>query len=129
MHHFDWIVVTVAILTRRRIERPPARMLHRALGAALGVVASRGLFVALAPGWGTALVAGGLAGALPWLRARHYMAYTVAATPLVLLFGAGRSVDDGGLGDRLVATVIGTAIALAGDLLAPRPPGEPCAAA
>ena len=55
-----------------------------------------------------------LAGLRPLLRARNYLAYTAAMTPLIIvLLDAGATPGIGVLIDRLVATLIGAGLVIA----------------
>ena len=117
-HHLHWIALTVALLAEWQIDAFPVRTTQRALGAALGVLATGVLVVVTPPVWGMVAGIGVLAGLRPLLRARNYLAYTAAMTPLIiLLLDAGRSPGVGVLIDRLVATLIGAALVIATNLL------------
>jgi hypothetical protein len=73
------------------------------------------------PSWALAGVIGILAGARPLLRVRNYLAYSAVMTPLIILIiDAGRAPDNGLLLDRLVATLIGAALAVGSNLLVMR---------
>ena len=69
---------------------------QRALGAALGVLATGLLLLHTPPAWALAAGIGVLAGLRPLLRARNYLAYTAAMTPLIiLLLDAGADARHG----------------------------------
>jgi hypothetical protein len=131
-HHFYWIVLTVALLTQRPIERVPIKTVQRLLGTAFGVAAS-GLIVVAAPSEvALAVVICALAAAVPVARARSYLLYAAVSTPLILLvLDFGRPVEVALLTDRLLATLIGGAIVVAGNFAAewvvppPRPTPAP----
>lgn len=113
-HHLYWISVTVAILTRRRLEAFPIKTTQRAIGTAVGVVVASLLLALQMPVWGLILAIGLLALARPVLKSRNYLAYSVAMTPLIILImDAGQPLEAGVLLDRLVATVLGAALVLA----------------
>jgi len=117
-HHLHWIALTVALLAEWQIEAFPVRTTQRALGAAAGVLATGLLLVYAPPAWALVAVMGLLAGLRPLLRARNYLAYTAAMTPLIiLLLDGGRPPGLGVLIDRLVATLIGAALVIAANLL------------
>jgi Fusaric acid resistance protein-like len=117
-HHLHWIALTVALLAEWQIEAFPVRTTQRALGAAVGVLATGLLLVYVPPAWALVAVMGVLAGLRPLLRARNYLAYTAAMTPLIiLLLDSGRPPAVGVLIDRLVATLIGAVLVIATNLL------------
>jgi hypothetical protein len=117
-HHLHWIALTVALLAEWQIEAFPVRTTQRALGAAAGVLATGLLLDYVPPAWALVAVMGVLAGLRPLLRARNYLAYTAAMTPLIiLLLDSGRPPGVGVLIDRLVATLIGAALVIATNLL------------
>jgi len=117
-HHLHWIALTVALLAEWQIDAFPVRTTQRALGAAVGVLATGLLLVYTPPAWALIAVMGVLAGVRPLLRARNYLAYTAAMTPLIiLLLDAGQAPGLGVLIDRLVATLIGAALVIATNLL------------
>jgi uncharacterized membrane protein YccC len=117
-HHLHWIALTVALLAEWRIDAFPVRTTQRALGAAIGVLATGLLLIYTPPAWGMVAGIGLLAGLRPLLRARNYLAYTAAMTPLIiLLLDAGRPPETGVLIDRLIATLIGAGLVIATNLL------------
>jgi uncharacterized membrane protein YccC len=117
-HHMHWVALTVALLAEWQIDAFPVRTTQRALGAALGVLATGVLLIATPPAWLLVAAMGVLAGLRPLLRARNYLAYSAVMTPLIiLLLDAGRAPDIGVLIDRLVATLIGAALVIATNLM------------
>jgi Fusaric acid resistance protein-like len=117
-HHLRWIALTVVLLAEWQIDAFPVRTTQRALGAAVGVLATGLLLIYTPPAWTLVVVMGVLAGLRPLLRARNYLAYTAAMTPLIiLLLDAGQAPGLGVLIDRLVATLIGAALVIATNLL------------
>jgi hypothetical protein len=117
-HHMHWIALTVALLTEWQIDAFPVRTTQRALGAALGVLATGVLLIAMPPAWALVAGMGVLAGLRPLLRARTYLAYSAGMTPLIiLLLDAGGPPEPGVLIDRLVATLIGAGLVIATNLL------------
>lgn len=117
-HHLHWIALTVALLAEWQIEAFPVRTTQRALGTVFGVLVT-GLFIVFpAPSWVLVVLMGALAGLRPLLRARNYLAYTAVMTLLIiLLLDAGRTPERDVLIDRLVATLIGTGLVIAANLL------------
>jgi Fusaric acid resistance protein-like len=117
-HHMHWVALTVALLAEWQIDAFPVKTTQRALGAALGVLATGLLLLAPLPAWALAIGIGVLAGLRPLLRARNYLAYTAAMTPLIIvLLDAGATPGIGILIDRLVATLIGAGLVIATNLL------------
>jgi len=119
-HHLHWIAITVVLLTERKTEPWPAKTAQRAIGTLAGVIAA-GLFLAAPLGaWVLAAAIGALAAARSWLRERSYLAYTAVTTPLILAIldlGAPPGVEL--LADRVVATLAGALLVLAGNRLLP----------
>jgi Fusaric acid resistance protein-like len=123
-HHLHWITLTVALLAERQIDAFPVRTTQRALGAALGVLATGLLILYPPPAWAVVIGIGILAGLRPLLRARNYLAYTAAMTPLIILIlDAGEPPEAGVLIDRLVATLIAAGLVIATNLLFRKLPG------
>jgi Fusaric acid resistance protein-like len=117
-HHMHWVALTVALLTEWQIDAFPVRTTQRALGAALGVLATGVLLVVTLPAWAQVAAMAVLAGLRPLLRARNYLAYSAVMTPLIiLLLDAGRPPEAGIMIDRLVATLIGAGLVIATNLL------------
>ena len=113
-HHMHWVALTVVLLSEWQIEAFPVKTTQRALGAVLGVLATGLLLLHTPPAW--AFIAGiaVLAGLRPLLKARNYLAYTAAMTPLIiLLLDAGAAPGLGVLIDRLAATLIGAGLVIA----------------
>ena len=119
-HHMRWAAITVVLLTERKTEPWPAKTAQRAIGTLAGVIAT-GLFLAAPLGaWALAAAIGALAAARSWLRERSYLAYTAVTTPLILAIldlGAPPGVEI--LADRVVATLAGALLVLAGNRLLP----------
>jgi hypothetical protein len=113
-HHMHWVALTVALLAEWQIEAFPVKTTQRALGAALGVAATGLLLLEPTPAWVLVVGIGVLSGLRPLLRARNYLAYTAAMTPLIIvLLDAGAAPGIGILIDRLVATLIGAGLVIA----------------
>lgn len=121
--HLHWIAMTIVLLSARRPEPGSGRIRDRALGTAFGV-AIAGLMLLWRPTpW--ELVAGValIAGARPFLRARSYMAYSVAMTPLIMLLQDFTTPPRIGLlADRLGATLAGAALVMILAKVFPPPP-------
>jgi hypothetical protein len=131
-HHYSWIVVAVAILSQRAIERWPIKVTQRAIGVGIGVLLSELLFAQILPEWLAIICFVAIAGAMPWLRRRSYLLYSAAMTPLIMLvMSAGHPVTGDVLVDRLVATLVAAVLVLTAGWviepsLRPRPsPGNP----
>ncbi len=115
-HHYGWIVLTVALLTQRPIEPLPVKTSQRTLGAVIGVGATWTILMWAPP----PAILGVLICALATLaavgRARSYLVYAAASTPVILLvFDLGKPVETALLTDRLVATLLGAAIVVTGN--------------
>lgn len=107
-HHLHWVGLTIALLTSRKAETTTLKTTQRVLGTAIGVLlAWLGLRSGL-PAWGLVVATGVLAGARSLLRGRHYLAYSVVMTPLVMLIiDSGQPPELALLIDRLMATALG----------------------
>ena len=117
-HHFHWIALVVAILTERENTPLPIKTTQRALGTLAGVIAAGVLVVYQPTAWGLVIAVAVLGGLRPLLKARSYVAYTAAITPLiVLLMSAARPLGIGVLLDRLVATLLGAALVIGANVL------------
>jgi Fusaric acid resistance protein-like len=126
-HHAYWVSLTVAIVVRRQYSQAVTRAFQRALGTVLGVMLAMLLFL-----WSPTLPAllgmiGVLAAARPVLRVANYLAYSAVMTPLImLLLDLGQRPSLAIMLDRLVATIVGCALALTlGYLAWPRPEVRP----
>jgi hypothetical protein len=118
-HHGDWIALTVAILTRRQIEPLPARISERVAGTAMGIgLAWMLMRISSSSGLHAAAVIV-LAMMVGPARRRSYLAYSFVATPLILAaVDLGPASGDAVLGERLLATVLGGMIVIAGNFVA-----------
>jgi uncharacterized membrane protein YccC len=117
-HHYFWVLLTVALLTQRPIEHVPVKTVQRLLGTIGGVAIAAAILI----GVSSAVVLAGLALLLailvPLARARSYLLYSVVVTPLILLvLDLGRPLALSLLSDRLVATLAGGAIVIAGNIV------------
>ncbi len=116
-HHFYWILLTVALLTQRRIEHVPVKIMQRLAGTLGGVLLTGTILVCFSAPIARGIVACLLATVVPLARARSYLLYATVSTPLILLvLDIGRSVAPSLLLDRVVATLAGglTVMALNG---------------
>lgn len=112
-HHFGWIAVAVTLLTQRQAAGITIKVTQRTLGVAAGVIATELVAARPLPGWALVVVITGLGALGPWLRKRSYVAYTAATTPLILLLtSGGLTIGQNLLLDRLIATLIATALVL-----------------
>ena len=120
-HHFQWIVLTVALLTQRPIEHFPVKLLQRVIGT-LGGVALAGIVLASATAPATLLIAASLFGTLSTIaRSRNYLIYSAMTTPFILLvLDYGKMLAWTLLEDRVVATLIGGSIVVIANLIAER---------
>jgi hypothetical protein len=126
-HHFSWVVLTVALLTQRPVEHLPVKLTQRTLGTTAGVAASWAILVLHPSQPVLAGILCLLAIAAPFARAGNYLAWSAVSSPAILIvMDFGRPIETMLLTDRLVATLAGAAIVLAGNFLAdrllPRPP-------
>lgn len=97
-HHGGWLLITVVLLTGRVFERFPVKVTQRALGVTLGVLLTWGLMAVTQTVLVTVAVVSVLAAAM---------------TPLILLvLDFGRPRHPGLLLERLIATLVGSAIVL-----------------
>ena len=99
-----------------------ARAFQRATGTAVGVVIGGLLLAWPAPAWLLVTAIAVIAALRPILKARNYLAYSAVMTPLiVMMMEFGQPATPMVMADRLVATLVGCALALAaGRWLAPR---------
>ena len=119
--HFSWVLVTAALLIERQPEALPVKTTQRALGVVLGVALTGLVLAEIRSPLAIATLVCLLATLRPWLRARNYLAYSAVMTPLILLvMDLGRPIGGDVLVDRLVATLIGSAIVVAVNWLAVR---------
>jgi hypothetical protein len=120
-HHFDWMVLSIVLLTPRALEHVPVHITQRAVGTLIGVMLA-GVILYAAPGHAVIAVLVCLFGTLaPLVRPGNYAAYCVFATPLILLaMDASGSLDPTLLADRLVATLAGSVIVVGANVLMDR---------
>ncbi len=112
-HHLYWIALTAALLCERRVEALPIKTTQRAFGTAIGVMVAYAFVAFNLSAWSLAATIGVLAGLRSLLRARNYLAYAIAMTPLIILImDAGRPLGIDVLIDRLTATLIGAGLVL-----------------
>jgi Fusaric acid resistance protein-like len=112
-HHFYWIMLTVALLTQRPVERIPTKTLQRLAGT-IGGVAVTWAILGSTPAAALAGFVCVLAAALPIARSRSYLLYSIVSTPLILLvMDLGAPIQTSLLTDRLVATLVGGALVVA----------------
>jgi hypothetical protein len=120
-HHFGWIAVAVALLTQRQADGLIVKVSQRALGVAVGVLATEAIAAGPLPGWWLLLIVAGLAALSPYLRNRSYVAYTAATTPLIMILTSGGAIiGQGLLLDRLIATLIAAALVIGAFVIAER---------
>lgn len=115
-HHTYWVALTVVIVLRRQSSEIRARAFQRATGTAIGVVLGSLLLAWLAPGWLLVAVIAVFAALRPVLKARHYLAYSALMTPMiVMMMEFGQPATPMVMVDRLAATLVGCALALAAE--------------
>jgi hypothetical protein len=119
--HFSWVLVTAALLVERQPEALPVKTTQRGLGVVLGVALTGLVLAEIRSPLAIAALVCVLATLRPWLRARNYLAYSAVMTPLILLvMDLGRPIGGTVLIDRLIATLLGTAIVIAVNVFAVR---------
>jgi hypothetical protein len=119
--HFYWIMLTVVLLTQRPIEHLPIKTVQRLIGTIAGVGITSLIVADVTSPPVLALLACLLATLVPVARARSYLLYSIVATPLILLvLDLGKPVEVALLTDRVVATIIGGALVIAGNITADR---------
>lgn len=112
-HHGYWVLIIVVIVVQRRPDAVLTRTFHRAAGTALGVLLTSLLLLGDPTIWTVIAMIAVLAAARPILMEVHYAAYAVVQTPLViLLLDFGQTPSGTVIVDRLVATLVGCALAL-----------------
>lgn len=117
--HFFWIMLTVALLTQRVLEHLPTKTVHRLLGTILGVGATWIIVANVTSLSIIAICACVLAALVPLARARSYLLYSIVVTPLILLVSdLGKPIAVALLTDRIVATIIGGVLVVAGNVMA-----------
>lgn len=114
LHHGYWVGLTVAIVVQRDLRDSRRRALQRAAGTALGVLLVCPILIFAPPAWAVIATLIALAAARPILREASYVAYAMVHTPaIILLMDFGRAPSWAVVGDRLIATLVGCAIAIA----------------
>jgi hypothetical protein len=118
-HHGYWVSITVVIVVHRNLQAALTRTLHRAVGTILGVLLTSLLLVGSPNIWAMIAMIAALAAARAILIGANFTAYASVMTPLViLLLDFGREPSWTVVSDRLVATLVGCALALAFGYLA-----------
>lgn len=119
--HFYWIMLTVVLLTQRPIERLPVKTVQRLIGTIGGVGITWLIVTGVTSPTKLAALACLLGTLVPVARARSYLLYSIVATPLILLvLDLGKPIEVALLTDRVVATIIGGALVIAGNIAADR---------
>jgi hypothetical protein len=107
-----WVGVTVMIVARRDLRDALKRTLQRAAGTALGVLLICPLSLLTPPMWAMIAILILLAAARPIFREARYTVYAMVHTPaILLLLDFGRAPSWAVVGDRMVATLVGCALA------------------
>lgn len=120
-HHLYWIMLTVALLTQRPVEHLPAKTIQRLLGTIVGVGIAWVIVTNMTSPPILAVFACIFATLVPIARARSYLLYAIVATPLILLvLDLDRPIDIALLSDRIIATMIGGGLVIAGNAVANR---------
>ena len=119
--HFYWIMLTVVLLTQRPIEHLPVKTVQRLIGTIAGVGITSLIVAGVTSPPVLAWLACLLATLVPVARARSDLLYSIVATPLILLvLDLGKPIEVALLTDRVVATIIGGALVIAGNITADR---------
>jgi uncharacterized membrane protein YccC len=117
-HHYYWVLLTVALLTQRPIEHVPVKTMQRLIGTIAGVAIAAVILISFSSYAALAVLACLLAILIPVARGYSYLLYSVVVTPLILLvLDLGRPVALALLSDRMVATLAGGAIVIAGNVV------------
>jgi len=112
-HRFFWIALTVALVCQRPLEPWPLRTTQRAIGTCIGVVIAAIAITQALPSWALITLLGLLSTFRLGLQKRNYLLFSAFITPVVMLIlDAGRPVESNLLFDRLVATIIGSALVI-----------------
>jgi hypothetical protein len=120
-HHFYLIMLTVALLTQLPVEHLPAKTIQRLLGTIFGVGIAWVIATNMTSPPILAVLACIFATLVPIARARNYLLYSIVATPLILLvLDLGRPIDIALLSDRIIATMIGGSLVIAGNAVTNR---------
>jgi uncharacterized membrane protein YccC len=120
-HHFYWIMLTVALLTQRPVEHVPVKTLQRLIGTIAGVGITWLILIGGSSPLILAMIVCGLGVLVPIARARSYLLYSLAATPLILLvLDLGKPIETALLTDRMAATIIGGAIVIVANIVSDR---------
>jgi uncharacterized membrane protein YccC len=120
-HHFYWIMLTVALLTQRPVEHVPVKTLQRLIGTIAGVGITWLILIGVSSPLILATIVCVLGVLVPIARARSYLLYSLAATPLILLvLDLGKPIETALLADRMAATIIGGAIVIVANVAADR---------
>lgn len=112
-HHTYWLSLTVVIVVQRNLATAFTRTWQRAAGTLAGILLTALFLLGPVPAWGRIGSIALLAAARPLLAERNYVASTAALTPLIiLLLDFDHPPSPAVIIDRLVATLIGCALAL-----------------
>lgn len=119
--HFYWIMLTVVLLTQRPIEHLPVKTVQRLIGTIAGVGVTWFIVTDVTSQPILAMLVCLLATLVPVTRARSYLLYSIVATPLILLvLDLGKPIEVALLTDRVMATIVGGALVIAGNIAADR---------
>jgi hypothetical protein len=111
-HHSYWASITIAIVVQRDLQAALSRKVHRLAGTVMGVLLASLLLVFVPTAWFEVAMIALLSAARPIFRETNYALYAATMTPLVfMLVDLGHRASGSILVDRLVATLVGCAIA------------------
>jgi uncharacterized membrane protein YccC len=111
-HHSYWVSLTIAIVVQRDLQAALSRKVQRLAGTVVGVLLASLLVVFVPTVWSEVAMVALLSAGRPILRETNYALYSATMTPLVfMLVDLGHRASASILVDRLVATLVGCAIA------------------
>ncbi|MBB6107578.1 Fusaric acid resistance protein-like [Mucilaginibacter lappiensis] len=112
-HHGYWVLLTVAILVKRKNDTMTLQIFQRAAGTVLGVIVADIVLLWSPSVWFTVAIIAVIAGARPILKQAHYISYSTAMVPLVILLsGFGKDLPGDVISDRIITTFIGCFLSL-----------------
>jgi hypothetical protein len=118
-HRFNWIILTVCILTSRQLEVFPIKATQRILGTTLGVAVAGAISGFRWASLELALMVGLIAGLRRFFQSRNYFAYSLLMTLLVFCaLGSEKMAGGQLLADRLMATLIAAGLVILANLAA-----------
>jgi hypothetical protein len=111
-HHSYWVSVTIAIVVQRDLQAALSRKVHRLVGTVVGVLLASLLLVFVPTVWFEVAMIALLSAGRTAFRETNYALYAASMTPLIfMLVDLGHRASGSLLVDRLLATLVGCAIA------------------